>query len=144
MLSAKDVASPFCTLIPDPPFAIWLCIFDIMKSFPFNDTGGIDILTSFIIGMVLCVDSLSFGFEGVDKLDDADVVDVEVEETELNAYDVSSCCFELITAGFELLIFEVICCSSSLRQLFGILFLSVDFDLDLGELNLENDFIFLI
>ena len=81
MLSAKDVASPFCTLIPDAPFAIWLCIFDIMKSFPFNDTGGIDILTSFIIGMDLCVDSLSFGFEGVDKLDDADVV-TTVEEVE--------------------------------------------------------------
>ena len=56
-----------------------------MKSFPFKETGGIDILTSFIIGMDLGIDSLSFGFEGVDKLEDADVVDVDDEETELNA-----------------------------------------------------------
>ena len=102
-----------------------------------------DILTSLIIGMDLCVDSLSFGFEGVDKLEDADVVDVEDEETELNAYELVSCCFEIFTSGFALLTFVVITWSSSLRQLFMILFLSAALDLDLGELNLEKDFIFL-
>ena len=49
------------------------------------DTGGIGIFTSFSVGIWFGGDSCSFAFDGVDRLDDADVVDVEEDETEFEA-----------------------------------------------------------
>lgn len=85
MLLAMDVPPLFDTFIAEAPFTMWFCIFAIMKSFPLIETGGMGILPSFNITIEFWGASFSCGFEGVDKLEDAEVVDVEEEETELDA-----------------------------------------------------------
>ena len=101
--------------------------------------GEIEILTSFNLGIDCGSGSPSFGLEGVDKLEDADVVDVEEDDAELEAYEHDSCCNWRVEKDFTSFSFV----SSLGWLLVPALYLSSDFILPIGELNLDNDLIFL-
>ena len=96
-------------------------------------------MTSFNLGIDCGSGSPSFGLEGVDKLEDADVVDVEEDDAELEAYEHDSCCIWRVEKDFTSFGFV----SSLGWPLAPDLYLSSDFNFPIGELNLENDLIFL-